>query len=66
MGAKVTITRRFTGGTLEGLTHEDVVRFPSIHAARRWAKGVLGLEVPRPIGGSPYRIEAAVASEEGR
>lgn len=42
------VTKRFTGGLLDGIviTEETSVRFP------------VGFKCPRPVGGSPYVIEA--------
>jgi hypothetical protein len=43
-------TRRFTGGTLDGLTYTETVRY--------YTKP--GLVVSHPIGGSPYEIVSCI------
>ena len=44
------VTRRFTGGTLAGLTHTGETR----HQAK------VGARVDKPIGGSPYVITECI------
>lgn len=44
------VTRRFTGGILEGLTHAGETR----HAAK------VGTRVDKPVGGSPYVITECI------
>lgn len=44
------VTRRFTGGTLAGLTHTGETR----HAAK------VGTRVDKPVGGSPYVITECI------
>lgn len=44
------VTRRFTGGILDGLTHTGETR----HAAK------IGMRVDKPVGGSPYVITECI------
>lgn len=41
-----TITRKFTGGILEGMTH----------SARSYVSIPVGFKCEKPIGGSPYEV----------
>ena len=50
----VYFTKEFTKGFLKGIRIIESISFPTVEDCARFA--VVGREVKKPIGGSPYKI----------
>ena len=54
---QVNYTKRFVSGLLEGLTHNDVVRFPDFRSAKQFARYMHSGVITPCAGVSEYTCE---------
>lgn len=60
---KVTYTKKFTSGLLDGVEFEEALRFPTLDTAEAFAVKIDGRLITPCVGGSSYFVVNAVVSK---